>query len=209
MSQTQLASMFIGANRFTSSTGGADRLTGIKSSIGNIIHFTDGKNDNILSIATAKDVTENQHHKSLKDNRETFDCKLIGVRNYDEHIVKGNRIIIPGEYHQEYIEFTIDEVFDEREYGKGFEVYSYASYLDLSKSKAMESFTFTGTALQHLGIALSGTEYSVGFVDSDRNITISFENWTNPYEYIKRIAREDRKSTRLNSSHVASSYAVF
>jgi len=191
MSQTQLASMFIGANRFTSSTGGADRLTGIKSSIGNIIHFTDGKNDNILSIATAKDITGNPiHHKSLKDNVETFDFELIGERNHDEHIVKGNRVIMPGEHAQQLVEFTIDEVIDERERGKGFEVFTYASYLDLSKGDAIEPFSFTGTAQQHLGRALQNTEHEVGVVESDRTITISFENWTNPYEYIKRIARE-------------------
>src|SRR5690625_5071185 len=193
MSQTQLASMFIGANRFTSSTGGADRLTGIKSSIGNIIHFTDGKNDNILSIATAKDITgnpESKHHKSLKDNVETFDFGLIGERNYDEHIVKSNRIIMPDEYGQQLVEFTIDEVIDERERGKGFEVFTYASYLDLSKDDAIEPFSFTGTAQQHLGRALQNAEYETGVVESDRTITISFENWTNPYEYIKRIARE-------------------
>src|SRR5690625_7396196 len=114
MSQTQLASMFIGGHTYT--LDDADRLTGAKSSIGNIIHFTDGKNDNILSIATAKDITGNPvHHKSLKDNVETFDFELIGERKYDEHIVKGNRDNILGEYAQQIVECTIDKVIDERE----------------------------------------------------------------------------------------------
>jgi len=189
MVQTQLASMFIGGHTYT--LDDAEQLTGAKSSIGNIIHFTDGKNDNILSIATAKDITGNPvHHKSLKDNVETFDFELIGERNYDDHIVKGNRVIIPGEHEQQLVEFTIDEVIDERERGKGFEVFTYASYLDLSKEDAIEPFSFTGTAQQHLGRALQNTFHEVGVVESDRMITISFENWTNPYEYIKRIARE-------------------
>src|SRR5690625_481627 len=189
MVQTQLASMFIGGHTYT--LDDAEQLTGAKSSIGNIIHFTDGKNDNILSIATAKDITGNPvHHKSLKDNVETFDFELTGERNYDDHIVKGNRVIIPGEYAQQLVEFTIDEVIDERERGKGFEVFTYASYLDLSKEDAIEPFSFTGTAKQHLGRALQNTEHEVGVVESDRTMTISFENWTNPYEYIKRIARE-------------------
>lgn len=189
MSQTQLASMFIGNHTYT--LDDAEQLTGAKSSIGNTIHFTDGKTDNILSIATAKDITGNPvHHKSLKDNVETFDFELIGERKYDEHIVKGNRVIMPGEHAQQLVEFTIDEVIDERERGKGFEVFTYASYLDLSKEDAIEPFSFTGTAQQHLGRALQNTEHEVGIVESNRNITISFENWTNPYEYIKRIARE-------------------
>src|SRR5699024_6065939 len=130
------------------------------------------------------------HHKSLKDNLETFDFELIGERNYDEHVVKGNRVIIPGEDGEQLIEFTIDEVIDKREYGKGFEVFTYASYLDLSKSDAIEPFSFKGTAEQHLGRALDNTEHEVGIVESNREIMISFENWTNPYEYAKRIARE-------------------
>src|SRR5690625_2847769 len=113
MSLTQIASGFIGDVHESTAM---EKLTGAKSSIGNIIHFTDGKNDNILSIATAKDITGNPvHHKSLKDNVETFDFELIGERKYDEHIVKGNRVIMPGEYEQQLVEFTIDEVIDERE----------------------------------------------------------------------------------------------
>src|SRR5690625_1168213 len=189
MSQTQLASMFIGGHTYT--LDDAEQLQGTKSTIGNTIHFTDGKNDNILSIATAKDITGNPiHHKSLKANVETFDFELIGERKYEAHIVKVNRDIMPGEYAQQLVEFTIDEVNDERERGKGCEGFTYDRYLDLSQKDASEPFTFTGTAQQQLGRALQNTEHEVGVVESDRTITISFENWTNPYEYIKRIARE-------------------
>src|SRR5690625_3442892 len=189
MSQTQLVSMLNSSHTYTLKD--AEQLQRNKPTIGNTIHFTDGKNDNILSIATAKDITGNPiHHKSLKDNVETFDFELIGERKYDEHIVKGNSIIMRGEYGQQLVEFTIDEVIDERENGKGFDVFTNASYLDLIKEDAIEPFSFTGTAQQHLGRALQNTEHEIGVVESDRTITISFENWTNPYEYIKRIARE-------------------
>src|SRR5690625_7276890 len=129
MVQTQLASMFIGGHTYT--LDDAEQLTGAKSSIGNIIHFTDGKNDNILSIATAKDITGNPvHHKSLKDNVETFDFELIGERNYDDHIVKGNRVIIPGEHDHQLVNLTFNKVLNRRKVGKGFELFTYVSYID-------------------------------------------------------------------------------
>ena len=195
---TQVASSFLGD---TTESTALEKLTGVKSTIGNIIHFTHGKRDEILSIATAKDVVSNVHHKSLKDSLETYECELIGERNYDEHIVKGNRVIVPGEYQEELVEFTIDEVVDKREYGKGFEVFSYASYLDLKKAKVIDPSSFRGTAEQHAHQALYETEYEVGVVESDSEITISFENHTNPFEYLKRIAREFELELNFRVEH--------
>src|SRR5690625_6399040 len=71
---TQVASSFLGD---TTESTALEKLTGVKSTIGNIIHFTHGKRDEILSIATAKDVVSNVHHKSLKDSLETYECELI------------------------------------------------------------------------------------------------------------------------------------
>src|SRR5699024_10417666 len=145
-----------------------------------------------LAIATAKDVIDNEHYVSRKDGVETFYCELIGERNYDEYVAKGNRIIIPGEYELEYLEFTIDEVLDMRDIGKGFEINANASYLeDLTKAAAIEPFRYKGTAEQHLGRALDGVLlHEVGVVESDREITLEFGNWTNTHEYIRRITRE-------------------
>ena len=181
--------MFIGSPDITSDD--IDRLKGIRSTVGNIIHITDGKNDNILSVITAKNIPHNEHYKSLIDNRETFDFEAIGEQNYDDYIKKGNRVIVPGEYDGELIEFTIDDVNDRRSTHKLFEVKTYGSYLDLRKSEPLEpGYTFTGTAREHMIKALANTEYKVGVVESDRTIKISFENHTTPFEYLKRIARE-------------------
>src|SRR5699024_875906 len=136
--------------------------------------------DQILAIATAKNVLDNEHHASLKDNIDTFDIELIGEQNYDNHLLKGNRMIIPGENEGELLEFVIDEVEDFRSYSKVYEVRSYASYLDLQKAKAIKPFTRTGTAREHMFYALSDTEFEVGLTESAREITISFENYTNP-----------------------------
>ncbi len=167
-----------------------EKATGVYSRYGNIVHITDSKTDGIQAIITAKNVLSNVHHASLKDNIDTFDIELIGEQNYDEFIVKGNRFIIPAENEGEMLEFVIDEVDDRRSYSKTIEVTSYASYLDLQKAKAIEPFSRNGTAREHMFYALADTEHEVGLVESAREITISFENYTNPYEYLKRIARE-------------------
>src|SRR5699024_5596869 len=180
--------MFIGSRQWTDDD--VDRLRGIRSTIGNVIHITDGKNDNILAIITAKNIIHNVHFRSLKDNQEFFDLEFIGEQNYDGYLKKGNRLIIPGEFDGELLEFTIEDIDDSRSSSKVFDVKSDASYLSLRKAKAIEPFTFTGTAREHMINALSNTQHSVGVVESDRQIKISFENWTNPYEYLRRIARE-------------------
>lgn len=187
MALTQIASGFIGdlTDQIT-----IDKASGAYSRYGNIIHVTDGQTDDIRAIVTAKNVLDNEHLVNIKDNVDTFYAELIGMQDYDEHIVKGNRLIVPAENEGEYNEFVIDEVEDRRSHAKTIELMAYASYLDLRKAKAIEPFSRTGTAREHMFFALSDTEFEVGLVESDREITISFENWTNPYEYLLRIARE-------------------
>src|SRR5699024_4457903 len=156
MALTQIASSFLGdvTDDLT-----IEKATGVYSRYGNIIHITDGKTDEILSIITAKNVIDNEHHSSLKDNIDTFDVELIGEQNYDEHIIKGNRFIIPAENEGELFEFVIDEVDDRRSYHKTFEITSYGSYLELKKAKVIEPFTRTGTAREHMFYALADTEH--------------------------------------------------
>lgn len=184
---TQVASSFIG-----DSTDDLviEKLEGVYSLYGNIIHITDAKNDNILDVITARNVLENLHHKSLKDNFETFDFEVFGGKSYDEYLQKGNRIIIPGEDQSDLLEFVIDDIDDIRDTHKRFEVRSYASYLDLKKAKVIDPFRRTAKAREHMIHALTNTEFEVGFVESDRAITLSFDKHTNPFEYLKRIARE-------------------
>ena len=187
MALTQVASGFIGdlTDQIT-----IDKASGVYSRYGNIIHVTDGQTDDIRAIVTAKNVLDNEHLVNIKDHVDTFYAEIIGMQDYDEHIIKGNRLIVPAENEGEYNEFVIDEVEDRRSHAKTIELTAYASYLDLRKAKAIEPFSRTGTAREHMFFALSDTEFEVGLVESDREITISFDNWTNPYEYLLRIARE-------------------
>lgn len=182
MSITQLASTFLG-NQRESKRGATD----IKTTKDNILHILD---DNVIQdVITAKHAIDSKHFKSLVDNVETLDFEVLGGRSYDEHLKKGNRIIAPGE-DNELVEFTIDDVDDRRSTHKTLEVRCYASYLDLTKANAIEPFKRKGTAREHLQYALANTDYVVGLVESDREITITFEEWTNPYEYARRVARE-------------------
>lgn len=182
MSITQLASNFLGNQRESKHDA-----TDIKTTKGNILHILD---DNVIQdVITAKHAIDSKHFKSLVDNVETLDFEVLGGRSYDEHLKKGNRIIAPGE-DNELIEFTIDDVDDRRSTHKSIEVRCYASYLDLTKADAIEPFKRKGTAREHLQYALANTGYIVGLVESDREITITFEEWTNPYEYARRVARE-------------------
>src|SRR5690554_4076265 len=98
--------MFIGNPHVTDRD---DRLRGVASRIGNIIHITDGKTDRILDVVTANTVIDNVHRKSLKDTLETFDFRVIGGMRYERYLEKYNRIIIPDE-DDGLIEFIIDEV---------------------------------------------------------------------------------------------------
>ena len=187
MSLTQLASIYTGA---TNQTEALERMTSVSTKIGEIIHITHAKDDTILDIITAKHVIDDEQYSSKVDNTDLYDFSVLGERNYDEHLKKGNRIIIPSEYENEYSEYVIDRVDDTRNNRKNIDVFCYASYLDLAKSKVIEPFTFKGTAEQHLARALAGTEHELGVIESASDITISFSNHTNPYEYVKRIAME-------------------
>lgn len=170
----------------------ADRLRGLKSTLGHNVYITDGQIDRILGVITPKNVIFDRHEKTFEDTREEYEITLIGEMSYDEHLKKGNRLIIYGEWHDdgELVEFVIDDVDDKRRNGKEIKINAYASYLDLRKAKAIEPFSFTGTAREHLIHAFSNTEHEVGVVESSREITLSFENWTNPFEYARRVARE-------------------
>ena len=173
-----------------------------KTTLGNVVYITDGKNDMILDVIQAKDAWWNEHFKSKTDNQETFDLDVLGGKSYDEYLIKGNRLIVPGEDEGELIEFVIDEVEDRRNTHKKLEIKCYASYLDLDKAKVfVEPFSFTGTAREHMYRALSNTNHEVGIVESNNVRTISFEDHTNSFEYLRRIAKEFELELNFRVEH--------
>src|SRR5690625_4521180 len=154
------------------------------------IYIVHGQDNTILDYVTPKDIISDTHRKSLVNNLETYNFIGFLQRSYSSHLEKRNKIIIPDE-DGSLVEFIIFEVLKYRD-TEGYKVQTYAqgSYLELKKANIIEPSTFTGTARQHGGLALNGTIWEIGVVESSRTITISFSDYTNPYEYLKRIASE-------------------
>src|SRR5699024_9931461 len=78
LSVTQLASMFLGRPISVIDNDAANRLRGVGTSLGNIVHITDGQSNRILGIITARDAIDNTHYKSLIDVKESFDLEVLG-----------------------------------------------------------------------------------------------------------------------------------
>src|SRR5207249_9603566 len=89
----------------------------------------------------------------------------------------------------------------------------YESALDRTATMLRAAMASTGANLQGIGIGSTGPVYPFTGEIGD---VIFFPHWRgqNPAKDLEKIfgvpvAMEDRKSTRLNSSHVSISYAVF
>src|SRR5690625_6319967 len=96
----------------------------------------------------------------------------------------------------------------------------------IGRLEAGEPIVLVGTASSHRGDALAACEFIMDYVKTraplwKKEITAAGEHWVEARARDRRAAERwsrgsegsqghvDRKSTRLNSSHVASSYAVF
>src|SRR5690625_1499002 len=185
MSETQLASMYLGKPSFVDD----DSRSQIYET-STMIHVLDGQNDVILDYITANNIIDDNHKKSLEDTLETYDFIAFGDRRYAEHLEKRNRIIIPDE-DDTLREFVIFEAIKYRDTeGLKTQVFAHASYLELKKASIIYPNTFEGTASQHAGRALNDTGWQVGVVESSGTRTLTIERHTNPYEFLKRLARE-------------------
>src|SRR5690625_2589236 len=197
MSETQLASMFIGRE------DAADEIDrGRPSDVGNMIHILDGQTDVILDFITLDNIIDDTHKKSLEDTLETYDFIALADKRYSAHLEKRNRIIIPDE-DGTLREFVIFEAAKYRDTeGYKAQVFSHVSYLELKKAKILYPTRREGlTASQHAGWALNETGWRVGIVEAEGTRTFTIENHTNPYEFLKRIAREFEVELRFRVEH--------
>ncbi|WP_200416278.1 phage tail spike protein [Virgibacillus salexigens] len=155
-----------------------------------MIHITDGQYGNILDFITAKNIIDNNHRQSLKDNLETFDFTTFADRPFSEHLGKNNRVVIPAE-EEGYQEFVIGEAGKTHENSLEAEVFASASYLLLKKAKVMDPQTFSKqTATTLVSHATNGTEWRPGIIEGSGIRTMHIEKHTNPYAFLKRIATE-------------------
>lgn len=200
MTQTQLASMFLGSPHTLDRD---DKLRGVSSQLDATIHILDGQsyNGKILGYITAKHIIEDAHKKSLEDTLETYDFVTFSDKDFSEHLEKRNRIIIPDE-DDTLREFIIFEVGREKD-GSSYEttVFTHASYLELRKAGVLYSDIFKGTASQHVGRTLNNTGWQPGIIEAGGNITIEREDYTNPYEFLRVIAKEFDAELRFRVEH--------
>lgn len=158
---------------------------------GNNLFILDGQNDEVLGHINKKHVIFNEHEQDLPTYRDTFQFTVLGDKRYAEHLGKRNGIIAPGE-DGELLEFRIFEAHKYRDLeGLKVDVYSHATYLDLKRKKVFDpGKTNPETAQQHALTALDGTGWQLGDVAFKGIRTLEFDNPYNPYDYLRRIARE-------------------
>lgn len=164
------------------------------------VFLASGNNSESLGHIRYRNILSNSHVKSLEDNSETFDFTTHADKAYSHFIEGNNRVIIPGE-DGDFLEFIIYEVQEDR-IERQLEVYSYASYIELATTKVIDPHTTDAlSAKAHGDIALSGTDWEMGTVEFNGTRTITFDNYTNPFAYLKKIASVFDLELRFRIEH--------
>lgn len=166
------------------------------------IHILDGQKDEILDYITAPNIISDDHKKSLEDTLETYEFITFADKRFSEHLEKRNRIIIPDE-DGSLVEFRIFEAHKYKDTeGHKAEVFANATYLDLRQANVLfPDNGFTGTASQHAGRVLNNTGWQVGIAEGKGTRTLTINSHTNPYEMLKRIAREFELELKFRIEH--------
>ncbi|MFC4387526.1 phage tail spike protein [Gracilibacillus marinus] len=156
-----------------------------------MIHIADHQTDIILDDITEDEFWQDNHFKSLVNMQETFNFVTFADKSFSEFLSRRNRIIIPDEDGQ-LIEFVITNTRKYRANGAlKCDVYTSAHYVTLQTAKVIQPHvTGADSAETHAINALAGTEYEVGTVAFKGVRTFTFEEHTNPYKYLKKIASE-------------------
>ncbi|WP_163579152.1 phage tail spike protein [Gracilibacillus saliphilus] len=158
---------------------------------GTIIHIADHQLDTILDDITEDGFWDDKHTKAMKNNKETFDFITFGDKPYSEYLAKRNRIIIPDEDGR-LVEFFITNT--DKFHKRGVltcEVRTSATYVTLKTAKSIAPHTTNAISAEaHAQLALDNTEWEPGTVAFNGVRTFTFEDYTNPYAYLNRIASE-------------------
>src|SRR5690625_2367788 len=157
----------------------------------NNIFIINGQTDERLDHIHKSNVLYNRHRQKLSGEPEMFEMTVIGDGRYAEYLGDDNKLIVPGE-DGELLEFRIFEAGKYRQDGMLLiDVYSRATYLDLQNVKIFDpQKTDPLTSIQHVTQALAGTGWQPGDIEYAGIRTLTFDNPFNPYDYLRRIARE-------------------
>ena len=195
VAETQLASMRIG------SVDMLDEEREGKTGVAPLIHIADGQSDELIGDIAQEYIIDDTHRQSLEDTLETYEFYTFGDQSFTQHLKDRNRIIIPDEDGtlREFIIYESEKYRDT----EGYKMYviGTASYLDLKKANVIRPGSFTGTASQHIGIALNDTEWRPGIVEVSGAKTIHRDDFTNPFDYLKTLAREFEGELRFRIEH--------
>lgn len=195
MPETQLGSMRLG------SVDMLDEEREGKTGVAPLIHIADGQSDELLADIAPEYIIDDTHRQSLEDMLETFEFYTFGDQSFTQHLKDRNRIIIPDEDGtlREFIIYESEKYRDT----EGYKMYviGTASYLDLKKANVIRPGSFTGTASLHIGIALNDTEWRPGIVEVSGSRTIHRNDFTNPFDYLKTLAREFEGELRFRIEH--------
>jgi phage minor structural protein len=146
-----------------------------------LVHILDRQTDQIIGTLDAGEY--NGVRRSSLDNKNQFD--FVAFRHFDI-LQKRNRVLVrdaDGFFH----EYIITFVEQQSRYQK--RVMSDASFIDLAKAKVIEPRTLEGqTSVTIAPFILSGTEWQVGEVDHTITANVVIENYTNPYDLLKKVA---------------------
>lgn len=158
---------------------------------GTTIHIADHQTDAILDDITEDAFWNDNHKKSLPTTLETFDFTTFADKSFSEYLTKRNRVIIPDEDGQ-LVEFYITNTRKYRSQGAlKCDVRTSATYVTLKKAKVIDPHTTNAlSAESHAISALANTEWEVGTIAFEGVRTLTFDEHTNPYSYLKRIASE-------------------
>lgn len=165
------------------------------------IHILDNQDHTILDYITAKNIISDDHKKSKEDTLETYNFITFADKRFSEFLEKRNRVVIPDE-DDTLREFVIFEAAKYRDTeGYKARVYTHASYLELKKASILYPDAHEGTASQLGGRALNDTGWQMGIVESKGTRTLTIDSHTNPFAFLKRIAKEFDLELRFRVEH--------
>lgn len=153
-----------------------------------LIHILDKQSDEIIGTLNKGEYSDsgsNEGKVSSSENENTFD--FTALQKFD-FLQKRNRLLLQDKdgFFSEYIIIYAEQNSRNQKFIK-----SNATFTDLQKAKIIEPQVLQGATADTASTkALEGTEWRKGKVDYNGIRTLKIEEYTNPYNLLKRIASE-------------------
>ncbi|MCA1021786.1 phage tail spike protein [Halobacillus litoralis] len=185
MAQTQLASLQIG----TVDTPQRKK----DKSPETVVHIFDHKTDQLLDYFGEKEYWADERVRQLKDQQDTWDFETFSDKTFSQYLRDRNRLLFRNKNGKGFSEFIVEEnkPYLDVEGSRKLIVYTSASYVEIKKQKIIDpQETGALSAEQHVTAAVSGTKWKKGRVDFEGVRSFTFEEHTNPLEYLRKVSSE-------------------